>query len=194
MALPAGRSSLSLVPLRDRRMARSSRGEQSSARIAAFFREPARMRPKTFPCYQNASHASCNTYRAPACFLITTLIVFLFLRGARKSQSESGIPHCFVQAPATVALQRKRCGTLVRLRRKNSAATSDGALFTAKQKRSEQTQFAGVEKAAYNERSCFCAAWRSRRSGSKMPARFRAGIRGRRLAATLVRGTGLEPT
>ena len=64
---------------RDRRMAHSSRGGQSSSRIAAFFREPARMRPKTFPCYQNASHASCNTYRALACFLITTLFVFRFL-------------------------------------------------------------------------------------------------------------------
>ena len=40
-----------------------------------------------------------------------------------------------------------------------------------------------------NKRPCFCAAWRSRRSGSKMPARFRAGIRDRRLAKKAVRDT-----
>lgn len=60
-------------------MARSGRGEQSSARIAVFFREPARMRPKTFPCHQNASPAPHNTYRALVCFIITTLFVFRFL-------------------------------------------------------------------------------------------------------------------
>ena len=57
-------------------MARSSPGGQSSARIAAFFRGPARMRPKTFPCYQNASPAPYNTYRVSLCFLAATLFVF----------------------------------------------------------------------------------------------------------------------
>ena len=306
-ALSAGRSYPGALFLHDRRMARSSRGEQSSARIAAFFRGPARMRPKTLPCYQNASHTPCSTYRALACFLITTLFVFRFCRarplpahkrahirmsapsrrsrrtsklkrkGQRKCAScadsrkprttlterietkppvrrrpprrtrpratanplrqrhlskgsrpkatafaflppgkppeactvtsvrvfarrggaagvEAKCLHDFVQAFAAVALQRKRCGALVRSRRKTGAATSDDAPFTAKQKRSEKAQFAGRKGEICNESPCFCAAWRSRRSGSKMPARFRAGIRDRRLAATLVRGTGLEPT
>ena len=120
--------------------------------------------------------------------------VRVFARRGGAAGVKAKCLHDFVQAFATVALQRKRCGTLVRSRRKTGAATSDGAPFTAKQKRSEQTRIAGAERAIYNERPCFCAAWRSRRSGSKMPARFRAGIRDRRLAATLVRGTGLEPT
>ena len=54
-------------------------GAGSILRALRRFRQPARKRPKTFPCYQNASHASCNTYRASACFIITTLFVFRFL-------------------------------------------------------------------------------------------------------------------
>ena len=182
-------------------MARSSPGGQSSSRIAAFFREPARMRPKTFPCYQNASPAPYNTYRVSPCFLATTLFVFQFLPrpttpGAdasahknvrsvapnapasdgeplRQQHSSKGsrpkatafaflrldkIPeactvtrvrvfarrggaagveakclHDFVQAFATVALQRKRCGIFVRSRRETGVATSGDALFAAKQ-------------------------------------------------------------
>ena len=124
----------------------------------------------------------------------TAMSVRVFARRGGAAGVEAKCLHDFVQAFATVALQRKRCGTLVRSRRKTGAATSDDAPFTAKQKCSEKAQLAGRKGEIYNERPCFCAAWRSRRSGSKMPARFRAGIRDRRLAATLVRGTGLEPT
>ena len=292
--MTAGRSYPGALFLHDRRMARSSPGGQSSPRIAAFFRGPARMRPKTFPSYQNASPAPYNTYRVSLCFLAATLFVFrpspsrplpayrrahirmsapsrrsrrtsklkrkgqkewrqnactipcrhwrpslckesgaghlsahaaktalqlrtahylppsknaarerslrdenekyitsdrVFARRGGAAGVEAKCLHDSVQAFAAVALQRKRCGTLVRSRRKTGAATSDGALFTAKQKRSERAQFAGRKGEICNERPCFCAAWRSRRSGSKMPARFRAGIRGRRLAKKAVRDT-----
>ena len=125
--------------------------------------------------------------KTPEACTVTSVRVFARRGGA--AGVEAKCLHDFVQAFATVALQRKRCGTLVRSHRKTGAATSDDAPFTAKQKRSEKAQFAGRKGEICNESPCFCAAWRSRRSGSKMPARFRAGIRDRRLAKKAVRDT-----
>ena len=166
----------------DSRKPRTTLTERIETKPPVRHRPPRRTRPRATANPLRQRHLSKGSRPKATAFAFlrpgktpeacTVTSVRVFARRGGAAGVEAKCLHDSVQAFATVALQRKRCGTLVRLRRKTGAATSDGAPFTAKQKRSEQTRIAGVERAIYNERPCFCAAWRSRRSGSKMPARF----------------------